>query len=170
MKRPFIDVKNNCIVVPPDTSPKWDKRYLELVDYVKEWSKDRSTKIGAVLVHGNRVISTGFNGIPEGVSDDAEHRHERPAKYFYFEHAERNAILSCARMGIPTDGATLYTTGVPCADCARATIQSGVVRLVVWKSGSGLETDRTKNNWGPSIAAGREMLEEAGVEIVEVER
>jgi dCMP deaminase len=148
-------------------STKWDLRYLELVDHVAGWSKDRSTRIGAVLVKDNRVISVGFNGMPTGVSDDVEARHQRPDKYYYFEHAERNCILTAAREGIRVAGATLYTTGIPCADCARATIQSGVACITVWKRGSGLETS---DRWHDSIKAGETMLKEAGVEIVEIDR
>jgi dCMP deaminase len=148
-------------------SAKWDRRYLDLVDYVAGWSKDRSTHIGAVLVRDNRVIAVGFNGIPAGVEDESDERNDRPGKYLFFEHAERNVVFTAAKNGISTRGATLYTTGIPCADCARATIQSGITSVVVWKRGSGLEsTDR----WYSSIQAGKKMLEEAGVIIIEVER
>lgn len=148
-------------------STKWNRRYLELVDHVAGWSKDQSTKIGAVLVRDNRVIAVGFNGIPSGVEDEATDRNARPGKYLFYEHAERNVIFTAAKNGISTRGATLYTTGIPCADCARATIQSGITSVVVWKRGSGIEsTDR----WRDSIQAGGNMLREAGLVIVEVDR
>lgn len=146
---------------------KWDRRYLELVDFVKEWSEDRSTHIGAVLVKNNRVISVGYNGIPSGVNDKNDARHERPAKYMYFEHAERNTIYASALNGIQTAGATMYTTGVPCADCARAVLQAGIDIVVVWKMGSGLEKTA---QWSDSVRVGGEMLREGGVQIIEVEK
>lgn len=146
---------------------KWDRRYMDLVDYVKEWSEDRSTHIGAVLVKNNRVISVAYNGMPSGINDKLDSRHDRPAKYFYFEHAERNSIYSCALNGTQTAGATMYTTGIPCADCARAVLQAGLETIVVWKMGSGLEKTV---QWSDSVRVGGEMLREAGVEIIEVEK
>jgi dCMP deaminase len=140
-------------------------RLLE-VDRWAARSQDRSTGIGAVLWYAPDKSFASWNQLPRDIAD-TDARSERPAKYFYWEHAERNVIYGCANLGIKTGGATLYTTGVPCADCARAVIQAGLSKIVVWKRGSGLEaTDR----WYASINAGREMLVEAGVEIVEVER
>jgi dCMP deaminase len=148
-------------------STKWDRRYLELVDHVAGWSRDRSTHIGAVLVKNNRVLAVGFNGMPTGVDDTVETRHERPAKLFWFEHGERNVIYTAARNGISCEGATLYTTGIPCADCSRAVIQSGITQVVVWKKGTGLEVS---DRWRDSCQAGEVMLTEAGVKVVEIEK
>lgn len=144
------------------------KELLVLVDAVSQLSHDASTKIGAILATDDGVIQTaGANNIPEGVNTDDPSRHERPKKYLFYEHAERNAIYAAARNGIRTEGLTLFTTGVPCADCARAAIRSGISRVVVWQRGSGLEpTDR----WRDTITAGREMLEECMVEIMEIPR
>lgn len=141
---------------------------LHLVDAVSLLSNDASTKIGAILTDDDGIIQTaGANNIPEGVNVDDATRHERPKKYLFYEHAERNTIYAAAKNGIRTEGLTLFTTGVPCADCARAAIRSGISRVIVWKRGSGLEpTDR----WRDTIAAGREMLEECLVEIVEIEK
>lgn len=142
--------------------PSWDEFYLQMADLIASRSKDRSMKIGAVLVRDNAVISMGYNGMPREVNDDVEARHERPAKYYYFEHGERNSIYNAAREGTPTLGATMYTQGVPCADCSRAVIQAGVDKVVVyWQA-----DDNIASRWKESCAVGREMLEEAGVEIV----
>lgn len=142
--------------------PNWDEFYLQFADLIASRSKDRSMKIGAVLVKDNAVISMGYNGMPRSVNDDVEARHERPAKYYYFEHGERNSIYNAARVGTPTVGTTMYTQGVPCADCSRAAIQAGVAKIVVyWQA-----DDNIASRWKESCAAGREMLEEAGVEIV----
>lgn len=147
------------------TSPDLDRRYLELVDKLAASSKDRSTGIGAILITGDGAHIQDCNRLPEGI-EDTDPRSERPAKYLYWEHAERNVIYHAANIGARTKAGVLYTTGIPCADCARAVIQAGIWSVVVWKRGSGLEaTDR----WYESIKAGREMLEEAGIDIVEVD-
>lgn len=139
----------------------WDQFYLKMADLIASRSKDRSAKIGAVLVKDNAVISMGYNGFPRGVNDDVEARHERPAKYSYTEHGERNAILNAARHGISTFGSTMYTQGVPCADCSRAVIQAGCSRVVAyWQA-----NERIFPGWIESCRMGREMLEEAGVKV-----
>jgi len=148
---------------------KWDNRFMELARQISTWSKDRTTKIGAVLVGPNKEIrSTGFNGFPRKVNDAVESRHERPAKYFFTEHSERNIIYHAARNGIATEGCTIYVCGrPPCADCARAVIQSGIVEVVV-------ETmehkSRPEIDWEANTRAAIEMLEEAGVKIRTIEK
>jgi dCMP deaminase len=149
-------------------SAKWDKRFMSLARDIATWSKDRSTKIGAVLVGPNREIrTTGFNGFPRGVNDDVESRHQRPDKYFFTEHSERNIVYHAARNGISTEGCTIYVCGrPPCADCARAIIQSGIKEVV-------LETlehkSRPEIDWERNTKAAMEMLNEAGVKVRLVE-
>jgi len=110
------------------TPPDWNEWFLQGVYWVASKSKDPKTKIGALIVKDKRIISTGFNGIPIGVNDDDELRHQRPEKYKWYEHGERNAIYAAARYGINTDGAILYTNALPCADNATFTMfnESGV--------------------------------------------
>lgn len=136
------------------------------VDKLAASSFDRSTGIGAVLELATGETIERCNSLPDNILD-TDARSERPAKYFYWEHAERNVIFQAAYDGLATAGSTLYTTGIPCADCARACIMAGVSEVVVWKQGSGLEGT---SRWTDSINAGREMLEEAGIKITEVER
>ena len=152
-----------------------DRRYLQMVDQVADLSKDPSTKIGAIITYkSGLIISAGFNGFPSGVSEDVPSRWERPEKYYWVEHAERNAIQRAALDDYILIGTTLYTTGIPCADCAKAVIGHRIKHVVVWKSGSGLETAVNRPagamDWTFSIQIGRQMLEEAGVKIREVER
>jgi dCMP deaminase len=113
---------------------KWDERFLDLAFHIAQWSKDSSTKVGCVVVSPDRrIISTGYNGLPRGVDDDVQTypgRHERPEKYAWYEHAERNAIYNAAALGVPVRDCTLYSTLQPCSDCARGIIQSGVAALV----------------------------------------
>jgi len=109
----------------------WDNRFMDLANHVAGWSKDRSTKVAAVITDENhRILSIGYNGFPSGCNDQKEERHQRPAKYLYTEHAERNAIYNAARNGIRLEGATIYIPFCPCVDCARAIIQSGIKRVV----------------------------------------
>src|SRR5438045_6573381 len=105
--------------------PSWDEYFMRHVYLVASKSKDTRTKIGAVIVRDKRIISEGYNGICQGVYDHIESRYVKPKKYFFFEHGERNAVYGCARHGIATLGAKIYTQGIPCADCARAVIQAG---------------------------------------------
>jgi dCMP deaminase len=74
---------------------KWDGRFLDLAVFVGDWSKDPSTKVGAVLVRPDRTIAgLGFNGFPRGVLDHPERYDDRPTKYEMVVHAEMNALLS----------------------------------------------------------------------------
>jgi dCMP deaminase len=112
------------------TRPSWDQHFLDMAALAATRSKDRSTRVGAVIVDLNRnVRATGYNGFPRLVNDDIDARHERPIKYRFTEHAERNAIYSAARAGVSTDRCTMYCTHAPCTDCARAVIQAGIYCL-----------------------------------------
>ena len=144
-----------CATMP---RPSWDEFYLHLADEIAQRSKDPSMKIGAVLVNRNAIISVGYNGIPRWLDDTIPKRSERPLKYLWYEHGERNAIYNAARHGIATLGCTMYTQGVPCADCARACIQAGITRVVAYA-----QAPTAVPKWGESCAVGREMLDEAGV-------
>jgi len=141
----------------------WDEFYINMCLHVSKKSKDRSTKLGAIIVgNNNEVLSIGFNGFPRGIDDNEEKYHERPTKYLVTEHAERNAIFNCARNGIATEGTTMYLPfdPTPCARCTRAVIQSGIKRIVgtdVIFTGKGLQ-------WEEDLALAREMLEQCGIE------
>ena len=142
----------------------WTEYFLNIAEQVKLKSKDQSTQIGAVIVGiDNEVLSTGYNSFPRGLDDNKPERQERPEKYFWFEHAERNAIYNAARMGTPIDGTTIYlTSGPPCADCARAIINSGI-KTVYCKS---VCTTKNKEKWQESQSKALEMLKECGVEVI----
>lgn len=137
----------------------WNKRMLDLAHYISGWSKD-STKVGAVITDfDHRVLSIGYNGFPAGADDNVLERHERPAKYLYTEHAERNAIYSAAKNGVKLQGATIYLEWFPCADCARAIIQSGIV-CVVCK-----EPDLETPKWGEHFKVALELFKECGIHV-----
>ncbi|MDA4844493.1 deoxycytidylate deaminase [Hoeflea poritis] len=116
-----------------DKKQKWDRRFMELADHIASWTEDRDFSVGAVIVGDDLEIrSTGYNGLPRGVkaNDDARFDRASGEKFFWFEHAERNAIYNAARMGTPLDGCTIYVNRFPCADCARAIIQSGITTVI----------------------------------------
>lgn len=141
-------------------SSKWDIRYLQLAEEVASWSKDPSTKIGAVAVGSKgQVLAQGFNGFPRGMEDKLEYYEDRETKYKYVVHAEMNVIYNATYNGVSLDGATLYVTGLPvCSDCAKGIIQVGIKRVVMkeqnvpskwiesWKTTVGM-LDQTKINW-----------------------
>lgn len=139
--------------------PSWDQYFLQLATLAATRSKDRSVHVGAVIVdvHHN-IRATGYNGFPRGVADSYDWRHQRPTKYKFTEHAERNAIYSAARSGVSTEGCTIYCTHAPCSDCARAVIQAGIIRHV-FPDGAVLPT------YAEDTAYALDMLREAEVEI-----
>lgn len=153
---------------PPKPLPlsSWDWKFLGMAAEVAKWSKDRSTKVGVVIVDRNhRVRSTGYNGFPAGMDDADEALHQRPAKYMVTEHGERNAIYSAARIGVSTEDCTLYLVTTPdrlgpCADCARAIAQAGIRRVVQ----AGPLSQR--EDWKTSCDMARRILADAGVEYV----
>jgi dCMP deaminase len=139
---------------------KWNNRFIELCNHISSWSKDASTKVGAVIVDSDkRILSIGYNGFPAGVDDDVETRHERPIKYMFTEHAERNAIFTASRIGVSLVDSTLYCNYFPCPDCARAIIQSGIKNVIYQKMFVNSNNQEAKDNLQWSV----EMLKEAGV-------
>lgn len=142
------------------TDIKWDRRFLEAAHLFASWSKDRSTQVGAVVVGPKKEIrAIGYNGFPRGVDDTPDERHERPTKYEYTEHAERNAVYNACYTGTSLDGCTLYVTHLPCSDCARAIIQAGVSRVVV------AGQNQLRKEWEESSTIARTMFSESGVEL-----
>lgn len=110
---------------------KRDQWYMAMLPVIASASKDRSVKIGAIIVGpDDEPRSFGYNGIPRNLNDEVAARHQRPEKYKWFEHAERNAIYNAARVGISLKGCTIYVTCMPCNDCMRGIIQVGITRVV----------------------------------------
>jgi len=140
----------------------WIEYFYNIAEEVKKKSKDKNTQIGAVIVGKDKeIVSTGYNSFPRGIDDDRTDRQEKPEKYFWFEHAERNAIYNAARIGVSTKGCTMYLTcGMPCADCARGIINAGISKIFVMKGGGA-----QSKKWEDSGNRSKEMFNEAGVEI-----
>lgn len=153
---------------------KWDLRFLELAKLVASWSKDPSTKVGAVIVGPDGEIrSTGFNGFPRGVEDTDERLNNREEKLALVVHAEMNAVLNAARFGTQIQGCTMYVAatdqsgavwgGPPCTRCTVEVIQAGISTIVSYPKKS------APNRWQSSLAAAESLLKESGVKFVEVE-
>jgi dCMP deaminase len=145
----------------PETSynidSKWVWRYMALAEQIASWSKDPSTKVGAVIVGENgQIIAQGYNGFPRGVNDSDERYNDRPVKYKYVVHAEMNAILNALYNGASVRDATLYVHALPvCNECAKAIIQAGIKRVV-------MDTP-VQERWKESWDIAKTMFEEAGV-------
>jgi dCMP deaminase len=136
----------------------WDRRFIDLARHVGSWSKDRSRQVGCVIVGSDNIVrAIGYNGFPRGLDDDLEERHERPAKYLWTEHAERNAIYGAARIGISLAGCRIYLPWFPCVDCARAIVQTGIAELI------GIKPDFADAKWGEDFATSLKILDEAKV-------
>ena len=141
----------------------WTQYFLGLAEQVKLKSKDQSTQIGAVIVGvDNEVLSTGYNSFPRGMDDSLQERQERPEKYFWFEHAERNAIYNAARIGVSLKNSTIYiTSGLPCMDCARGIVNSGI--KIIWCKT--VCTTKNKEKWEESQSKSLQLLNECGVQV-----
>lgn len=111
----------------------WDVRWLGLAAHVASWSKDPSTKVGAVAVSKDqRLLSMGWNGFPRGFQDRPELYADREYKYDYVVHAEKNCVYNAAREGVSLIDSTMYVHGMlVCSQCALGVRQCGVSRVVI---------------------------------------
>lgn len=142
---------------------KWDHRFLALAELVASWSKDPSTKCGAVIVRPDRtIVSAGYNGFPKLCSDEPELYADREQKLGRVVHAEVNAVLHARE---PLNGYTMYTHpagwGPSCDRCTSVIIQSGITRVV-----HKLDDSLFASRWKEPAERGLQMYEEAGVEVV----
>ncbi len=134
-------------------SETWDLRFLSMARLVSSWSKDPSTKCGAVVVNGRRIVlGLGYNGFPRNMKDNEELYQDRKTKLSRVIHAEMNAILNSSTS---TQGSTLYSVPYhPCERCAVHIIQAGIKRVVAQK------------NYDFRYQDSFEYFKEAGVEVV----
>lgn len=165
---------------------KWAERFIQMAEFVSQWSKDPSTKCGAVIVgDDNEVLATGFNGFPRGVAEEDSYmvglpggvemweetqlneRWERPGKYEWVVHAELNAICNAARSGVRLKGATMYfnySVDKICNECVKAIIQSGITKVVgvnrVWPG---------KGRYAETSPEGRVMVQERGLVMEDID-
>lgn len=140
-------------------TPAWREYHYAFAQLAATKSKD-STQVGAALVHGRTVVLTGYNGPPAGVRDMPERR-DRPEKYLFASHAEANVVAHAARLGIKTDGSSLFVTHHPCAGCARTLIQAGITCVVVGPGQTSMPA--------AEFEAAAVMFDEAGVVVERME-
>lgn len=142
----------------------WDEYFMEIAEIVKTRATCLRRQVGAVVVRENRIITTGYNGAPTGLAHCTElgfcereqlgipsgQRHELCRAL----HAEQNAIIQAAQMGVSTEGATIYITLQPCVICAKMIINAGIKRIV------------HKGEYPDALS--RKILEEADIEVVKI--
>lgn len=142
---------------------KWDRRFLDLAKLVASWSRDPSTKVGAVIVDANkRILSLGFNGFPQEMPDREEHYANRDERLARTVHAEVNALIFAGRL---PPGVTLYTW--PFMSCDRCTVQmlqAGVRNFVASRA-----TPEQLQRWGAAFERSKQYITECGGSLLEIE-
>lgn len=145
-------------------------KYYKLTEFMANtFSKDSSTKVGALFMYPGtmQILSMGYNGMPRGIDETIMERWERPLKYMFTEHAERNAIYNAAQSGTALRDSICIASMCPCCDCARGIIQSGC-KMVITRDIVDMQeknpdvTKRWKEGWDISIP----MMKEAGIQIM----
>lgn len=151
--RPAEEKLLDAILNP--TQPKWDYRFLEAAKFFAQWSKDPSTKTGAVIVRPDKTIAgIGYNGFPKNMSDAPELYNNREEKYSRVVHCEVNALLHSYEC---VQGYTLYTW--PFASCDRCCVQmlqAGITRFVFPEPSVDALT-----RWGDAFKRTKSYIEEA---------
>lgn len=156
-------------------SDRWDQHFLRMAEEQCRMSKDPNTRVGAVIVGPAREVrSTGFNGFPRLICDSPERLNDREMKLRLIVHAEMNAILAAARVGIPLDGCSIYLAatddtgavwgGPPCVRCTVELIQAGI-RCVISRPKKAVPS-----RWHEDLMLAGALLAEAEIEYREVDR
>jgi dCMP deaminase len=140
----------------------WDDYFMSMAYLIASKSKDERTHIGAVIVGLDKEIkSTGYNSFVRGLNDSVAKRQEKPEKFYWFEHAERNAIYNATLIGTSLKGCKMYTNGIPCMDCARGIVQSGILEVIVDKNWNNTNCGNDLEHSYRTI----EMFNEVGVKL-----
>jgi len=149
--------------------PSWNELYITMCYLVGLRSRDEHTHVGSVIVDSDNVlVSTGYNSLSRGIESDPEGKRlsrEGGEKYFWIEHAERNAIYNAARRGTTLKGCKIYVPWTPCTDCARAIIQTGISEVIIHKNGLDFYNEHTNGQWLENQHRTIDMFKEAGVEV-----
>jgi len=142
--------------------PSFDDRMMSVGYILAEGSKDERSHLFAVVVGPDKEIrTTGYNSFVRGLDDNIPERQEKPEKYYWFEHAERNGMDNATLIGSSLKGCKMYTNGIPCSDCARGVIQSGILEVIV-------DEEWNKTNAGDDLEESKrsiQMFRETGVKI-----
>jgi dCMP deaminase len=141
---------------------KWDVRFLDLARHIAQWSKDPSTKCGAVIVDYRRIVSVGFNGFAPGTDDSDELYNDRAYKLENVIHCEENAIIQAQES---LRGCVMYLTGAGCSRCTARVIAAGIDRVVIPCREEDAFTYRPDGelSWDASFEMARKQLTDAGV-------
>ncbi len=143
---------------------KWDKRFMDLTETIARWSScfKENRSVGAVIVRNKRILTTGYNGAPSGIKSCKEKgecmrinlgiESGKQHELCYAIHAEQNAIIQAARIGVCIEGATLYCTHQPCAICSKMIVNAGISRIVY------------KHPYPDTFA--QDILKEAGIKLI----
>lgn len=153
---------------------KWDRHFISLALENARMSKDPATQAGAVIVGPDREVrSMGYNGLPRGIADTPERLQNKDLKRSLIVHAEMNAILNAARIGVSTRGCTLYLAltdetgqvwgGAPCTRCTVEIIQAGITQVVA------KPFKNQTSYWTDSVEQARALLQEAQVQYREID-
>lgn len=139
-----------------------DIRFLNLSKEISSWSKDPSTKVGAIIVgQKGQIVSQGYNGFPRGFNDSERLYADKETKYRFIIHAEANAIYNALYNGASVEGCTIYVHGLPCCtECAKAIVQSGIKRVVY--------DSEPKSNWVKNCEDALEIFKQANVEVIKI--
>jgi len=145
----------------------WHDKYCRLAKEISTWSKDPSTKIGAVVVgKDGQILSQGFNGFPRGIKDSDERLNNRERKYELVVHGEMNAIYNASLNGVSLKDSTIYVYGLPtCNECAKGIIQVGIKKVVA------MRPEKYNSDWDKSNKNAEALFNEAEVMyLIEVEK
>lgn len=136
---------------------KWDARFLDLAKEVSTWSRDPSTRVGAIIVgDSNTVLGMGYNGAPRWADDDEIDLENREEKYKWTIHAEMNAIMDAMAKHGDISNSQIYTYPFhPCSHCAKHIIQAGIVRVVT--------TDFIPERWADDFEVAGELFDATDV-------
>lgn len=154
-----IEISEIClsVMLSPEPIPKWDARFLNLAKQIAQWSKDPSTKCGAVIVRPDKSIaSTGYNGFPPGIDDNEQWLHDREIKYGVVRHAEENAFSFCRDSDLT--GYTLYVWPfMPCSNCMSEISINKIARVVSITSKG--------TRWEKSFAISRDIAVQSNIKL-----
>jgi len=145
--------------------------YMNIVYQIASFSQDERTRVGAIIVEPDTgsIISSGYNDFPTSCFmkqvENKPERQERPHKYSFFTHAEVMAISSAANKGVSLWGCHMYTNGIPCTNCTRTIIPSGIEKIFVDKHSRKF----MGMNWLEEAKLSMQMLDEVGIEVIEVD-
>lgn len=153
---------------------KWDRHFISLALENARMPKDPATQAGAVIVGPDREVrSMGYNGLPRGIADTPQRLQDKDLKRSLIVHAEMNAILNAARIGVSTRGCTLYLAltdetgqvwgGAPCTRCTVEIIQAGITQVVA------KPFKNQTSYWTDSVEQARALLQEAQVQYREID-